>query len=116
MVLPGQRHHPTSTEKDIMKRHLAISLLIVFGTVAIALAHAGEVHSYMGTITSVEEDGSFMLKKTDGKTMHVLVSATTVYLLADGQKAEASDLKAGSRVVAKISNDGKTALTIKMSR
>lgn len=89
---------------------------MVFGTVALAFAHAGEVHSYMGTVTSVEEDGGFELKKTDGETMHVQVSKTTAYLFADGEKAGPGDLKAGSRVVAKISDDGKTALIIKMSR
>ena len=99
----------------MMKRHLAISFLIVFGTVTIAFAHAGEVHSYMGTVTSLAEDGSFALKKTDGETMHVHVTKGTTYVHADGQEATASDLKVGSRVVAKISKDGKTALSVKMS-
>ncbi|HVS30685.1 MAG TPA: hypothetical protein VMS98_04435 [Thermoanaerobaculia bacterium] len=98
-----------------MKRQIAISLVILFGVTTLAFAHAGEVHSYMGTITTLQEDGSFMLEKTDGTTMHVHVTKTTTYLHADGHAAKPSDLKVGSRVVAKISKDGKTALSIKMS-
>ena len=36
-------------------------------------------------LTALHDDGSFMLKKTDGKTMHVMVSAKTAYLHANGK-------------------------------
>ena len=81
----------------------------------LAFAHAGEVHSYMGTITTLHQDGSFMLEKTDGNTIHVQIASTTTYMHADGQVAKASELKAGSRVVVKMSKDGKTALNIKIA-
>jgi hypothetical protein len=80
-----------------------------------AFGHAGEVHTYMGTVTALHGDGSFMLEKTDGKTMHVYVSKATVYLHADGRAAARADLTAGKRVVATISKDGKTASTIKLA-
>jgi hypothetical protein len=78
-----------------------------------AFGHAGEVHKYMGTVTAVHDDGSFMLEKTDGKTIHVFVAKTTAYQHADGKAATPAELAAGKRVVATISTDGKTASTIK---
>lgn len=98
-----------------MKKVLAVSLLLVLAMATLAFGHAGETHSYMGTVTTLHDDGSFMLKKADGSTMHVLVAKTTVYLRADDEAATPGDLKAGMRVVAKISKDGKTALSVKMA-
>ena len=97
-----------------MIRNIALALLL-FGITTAAFAHAGEVHTYMGTITTIDKDRSFMLKKTDGKTVHVAVAKGTTYLHADGVAAKASDLKEGARVVVKISKDGTTALSIKMA-
>jgi hypothetical protein len=98
-----------------MKKAFAISLLFLFTVTMLAYAHAGEVHTYMGTITMLHDDGSFMMKKTDGKTIMVLTSKTTKYLHADDHPGSASELKVGSRVVVKMSTDGKTATSIKMS-
>ena len=96
-----------------MRKFILFSLLLL---VALnAFGHAGEVHTYMGTVTALHDDGSFMLKKTDGKTMHVMVSAKTAYLHANGKAAKRADLTAGKRVVATISKDGKTASTIKIA-
>lgn len=80
-----------------------------------AFGHAGEIHNYMGTVTAVHDDGSFMLKKTDGKTMHVAVSKSTTYLHADGKAATATDFAAGKRIVVTISKDGRTATRIKLA-
>ncbi len=80
-----------------------------------AFGHAGEVHTYMGTVTALHEDGSFMLKKTDGKAIHVLVSEKTAYLHANGKAATRADLTAGKRAVVTIAKDGKTATTIKIA-
>jgi len=98
-----------------MKKIAAVSLLLLLATATVAFGHAGEVHSYMGTITTVNEDGSFQLKKTDGQAIDVLVGKATTYLHADGRAASASDVKTGLRVVVKISTDGKTALSVKMA-
>jgi len=95
-----------------MKKIAAMSLFL-FAFTTLVFAHAGEVHSYMGTITMLHAD-SFMIKKADGKTMTVRVSKTTQYLRADKHAAKRSELKTGSRVVVKMSKDGKTALSVTM--
>src|SRR5688500_6062338 len=97
-----------------MKRTLAISIALLFVMTTLAFGHAGEVHTYMGTLKSLLEDG-FTMQKTDGKVITVLLSDKTTYQHVDGKVAKRSDLKAGQRVVAKISTDGKTALTVKMA-
>jgi hypothetical protein len=98
-----------------MKKVFAMSFVFFFLGTTLAFAHAGEVHTYMGTVTKLQADGSFMMQKTDGKTITVLTSKATTYLHADDHAAHASELKVGSRVVVKMSIDGKTATRIKMS-
>lgn len=96
-----------------MRKFILFSVLLV---VALnAFGHAGEVHTYMGTVTAIHDDGSFMLKTTDGKTKHVQVSKTTTYLHADGKSAKRTELATGKRVVVTIAKDGKTATTIKLA-
>ncbi len=96
-----------------MRTFILASLLLL--VTLNAFGHAGEVHTYMGTVTALHENGSFTLEKTDGKTMHIEVSDKTAYLHANGKTATRSDLAAGKRVVATISKDGKTASTIKIA-
>ena len=96
-----------------MRKLVFYSLLLV---VALnAFGHAGEVHTYMGTVTALHDGGAFTLKKTDGNTMHVEVSASTAYLHADGRTATRAELIEGKRVVVTIAKDGKTAATIKLA-
>ena len=97
-----------------MKRIAIITLLFLF-TATIAFAHAGEVHTYLGTISGINEDGSFVMKMTNGKERAVIVSRSTTYTYSDGHKAEHSELAAGLRISAKISKDGKTALNVKIA-
>lgn len=97
-----------------MKRRFAASLLLLLAATA-AFGHAGEVHTYMGTVTELHDDGSFLLKKTDGKEMHIQVSRTTAYVHADGHAAKAADVVVGKRVVVTIAKDGKTATKIKFA-
>ena len=80
-----------------------------------AFGHAGEVHTYLGTVTTLHDDGSFMLKKTDGNTIHVVVSKKTVYQHADGHAATRAEVLAGKRVSVTIAKDGKTATKIKLA-
>ena len=94
-------------------RRLALYTFLVLVALN-AFGHAGEVHNYMGTVTEVREDGSFLLQKTDGTSMHVLVSANTAYLTSGGKAASRADVAAGRRVVATISTDGKTASAVKI--
>jgi hypothetical protein len=96
-----------------MRRFILFPLLLLLALNA--FGHAGEVHTYMGTVTALHDDGSFLLKKTDGKTVPVAVSDKTAYLHADGRAAAHADLTAGKRVVVTISKDGKTASTIKLA-
>ena len=100
-----------------MRKFVLYSLLFFVASIAAmnAFGHAGEVHKYMGTVTTLHADGSFMLEKTDGKTLHVAVSKTTVYQHADGHVAKREELVAGKRVVVTISNDGKTATLVKFA-
>jgi hypothetical protein len=96
-----------------MRTFISYSLLIV---VALnVFGHAGEVHKYMGTVTALNDDGSFTLKKTDGATMNVELSNATVYQHADGRMANRAELGAGTRVVVTISTDGKTASMVKFA-
>ena len=96
-----------------MRKFIFLSLLLV---VALnAFAHAGEVHTYMGTVAATHDGGSFTLKKTDGNTMQVEVSDATAYLHADGSAASRAELAGGKRVVVTMSKDGKTATTIRLA-
>lgn len=96
-----------------MKR-ITIALLLLL-TATIAFAHAGEVHTYLGTITRINADGSFVMKMTNGQERTVLVAKSTTYTHSDGHKAKHSELAVGMRVSAKISKDGKTALNVKFA-
>ncbi|MGN6185608.1 MAG: hypothetical protein ACTHQM_18370 [Thermoanaerobaculia bacterium] len=96
-----------------MRKFILCSLLLF---VALnAFGHAGEVHKYMGTVTTVHDDGSFMLKKTDGNTMHIVVAKNTSYVHANGSAAKASELAAGKRVVVTVAKDGRTASEVKLA-
>ena len=97
-----------------MKRITIVSLLILL-TATFAFAHAGEVHTQLGTITAIHADGSFVMKMTNGKERTVLVAKSTTYTHSDGHKANHSELAAGTRVSVKISKDGKTALNVKFA-
>ena len=96
-----------------MRNFFVCSLLFLFALSS--FGHAGEVHSYMGTVTTLHGDASFMLTKTDGKTMDVALSKTTTYQRADGTAATRADLAEGTRVVVTIAKDGRTATKIKLA-
>ncbi len=97
-----------------MKRIVILTLLFLF-TATIAFAHAGEEHTYLGTVTKLNADGSFVIKMTNGKDRTVLVSKNTKYLHADGHAAKRSEVAVGKRVSVRIAKDGKTALNVKFS-
>jgi hypothetical protein len=97
-----------------LRRVSAISLFLVF-TVSYAFAHAGEVHTYMGTVTKLNGASGFTLKTADGKQITVQTSKSTTYWHANNQAAKWSEIVTGSRVVVKMSKDGKTAASVKMS-
>jgi hypothetical protein len=96
------------------KRIALLSLLVLF-TATIAFAHAGEEHTYLGTVTKDNADGSFIIRMTNEKERTVLVSKDTTYTHSDGHKAKRAEVVVGTRVSVRISKDGKTALTVKFS-
>ena len=68
------------------------------------------------TVSMVHGDASFMMKTTDGKDIAVATNASTAYFHADGTTATRADLATGMRVVVKLTLDGKTAASVKMSK
>jgi len=97
-----------------MKRTIVISLLLLLASTSL-FAHQGHAHRYMGTVTMVHGDGSFMMDTTEGKGVTVKTSGKTAYLKADGSAATFEDLAVGARVVVKMMTDGKTAASVKMN-
>lgn len=97
-----------------MKRVAILTLLFLF-TATIAFAHAGEEHTYLGTVIKLNADGSFVIKGTNGKEHPVLVSKNTTYTHTDGHKGKRAELGVGKRVSVWMSKDGRTALNVKFS-
>jgi uncharacterized GH25 family protein len=97
-----------------MKKAVAVSLFLLLA-VASAFAHAGHIHTYMGSVTMLHGDNAFMMKTTDGKDLTIQTSPKTTWLHADSRAAKKSELAVGQRVVVKMMIDGKTADSVKMS-
>lgn len=97
-----------------MKKLIAISLflLLIAGG---AFAHAGHAHTYMGTVTMLHGDGSFMMTTIDGRNLTIGTSKTTAWLDAAGHTARKTALAVGSRVVIRMAGDGKAA-SVKMGK
>ena len=96
------------------KTILASTLLLAFSMTL--FGHAGEVHSYMGTITAAEENGAYTMKTTKGASVDFTTASSTRYRFADNTAATEADLRPGVRVVVEISKDGKTATSIKIAK
>ena len=94
----------------------ALSVLAVLLFAAAAFGHAGHVHTYMGTVTMLHDNRSFMMKTTDGKDITVETTPTTTYAHVDGTPATRADLATGVRVVVKMAVDGKTAASVKVGK
>src|SRR3954452_20467044 len=92
-----------------MKKLFAVLMMFVAASV---FAHAGHVHSYMGTVTMIHSTTEFMMKTTDEKTLFVRTTDKTLWLTAEVHAATLNDLKAGERVVVKMNVDGKTAASV----
>ena len=114
MSSPAQSNRREPKGPYPMKRIVVFTLLFLL-TATLAFAHAGEVHTYLGTIKQINTDGSFVITMANGKDRTVLVSESTAYAHANGDKATHTELAVGQRVSTKISKDGKTALRVKLS-
>jgi hypothetical protein len=97
-----------------MKKALAVALFLSLAVTG-AFAHAGHIHTYMGSVTMLHGDHAFMMTTTDGKDLTIVTSPSTKWLHADDHAAKQSDLTVGQRVVVKMMIDGKTADSVKMS-
>ena len=95
-----------------MKKMLS---LILFLTVTNAFAHAGHIHTYMGTVTMLHTDTQFMMKTSDGKDLTIDTTPKTSWLDAKGHAAKKNELAVGARVVVKMNIDGKTAASVTMA-
>lgn len=98
-----------------MRKRMAVSMLVMF-VAAAAFAHAGHLHTYMGTVVERHKNGEFVMKTTDAKTLTVVTTSTTAWRHADGTPAKPAELKAGERVVVVMGKDGKTAASVKVQR
>lgn len=96
-----------------MKKLAAVSLFLIL-TVS-AFAHAGHAHTYLGRVTMLHGDNAFMMKTTEGKDVTIQTSARTRFFHSDSHAAQRSELAVGQRVVVKMTTDGKTAASVKMS-
>lgn len=99
-----------------MLRKTATAVLLLLALSTSLLGHAGEVHSYMGTITAAGENGAYTMKTTKGASVEFVTSPSTRIRFADNASASAADLRAGARVVVEISKDGRTATSIKIAK
>ena len=97
-----------------MKKRFAIPLVLLLAVTS-AFAHAGHIHTYMGSVTMLHGDNAFMMKTTDGKDLTIETSPKTTWLHADNHAAKRSELVVGQRVVVKMMLDGKTAASVTMS-
>ena len=97
-----------------MKKTFALSIVLLLA-VSSAFAHAGHVHTYMGTVTMLHSDTQFRVKTTDGKDLTIDTTPKTTWLHTDGHAAKKIELVVGSRVVVKMNTDGTTAASVKMS-
>ena len=98
-----------------MKKTALISLLLAFVMSTVLFAHKGEVHSYMGTITKVEAKNSYVMKTTAGKEISFVTAKSTTYKHPDNRAGKQSEITVGTRVVVRVSKDGKTASNVKIA-
>ena len=77
-----------------MRKPLAILALLLVA--AAAFAHAGHMHTYMGTVTMLHGDNAFMIKTTDGKDVTIETSPKTEFTTSEGHAAKKSDVASPS--------------------
>jgi hypothetical protein len=94
-------------------RICAIFCLLVALGAGPALAHEGHAHKVMGTIAAVQ-DRALDVKSTSGEASRVVLTDKT-RITRSGSAVQATDLKAGDRVVVTYEeskgSDGKPVLT-----
>ncbi|MEO8218316.1 MAG: hypothetical protein ABI718_14645 [Acidobacteriota bacterium] len=96
-----------------MKRFVAISAFLLLAATSL-FAHAGHEHTYMGTVTVINNNTEFVLTTAEEQELTVQTTAETKWRRADGHAAAQSELVVGARVVVKMGKDGKSAAEIKI--
>ena len=91
---------------------LLITVLITILAAGAAHAHGGKSHLLLGTVKLLHEN-HLVVTATDGHEVTVTLTPTTQYE-KDKKPARRSDLKPGTRVSIKLTEDDKTAVKIKI--
>lgn len=94
-----------------MKRFATAAILFSLATTTL-FGHAGEVHTYLGTVKSLDGDQAVITTK-DGKEVPVTLTNETKYWRGTAP-ANRSDLAVGTRVSVEIGMDGKSATNVKI--
>jgi len=99
----------------MMKRQITTALFAVLLLIpAMVQAHAGHHHkTVMGTVRAINASHIDVTTK-DGKNVAVPLAKDTMFMRGDEMGAVA-DVKAGTRVVIELGEDGKTAEHVKMA-
>ena len=95
-----------------MKRLLAF---VIFFAAVSAFAHAGHIHTYMGSVTMMHGNSAFMITTAEGRDVVVKTTDKTTFTDADDHPAKFSDVTVGKRVVVKMNEDGQTAASVKIA-
>jgi hypothetical protein len=96
-----------------MRKTFALLLITLFAAGA-ALAHGGKSHQLLGTVKELHEN-HLVVTSTDGHVVTVTLTEATRYE-KDKKPAQRSDPKAGVRVSIKLTEDDKTAVTVKIGK
>lgn len=94
-----------------MKRFITTAALFTLFTTTL-LAHAGEVHTYLGTIKTLSGN-EMVITDRDGEDRSITLVKETKYWKGT-TPATRADLAVGSRISVEIGVDGRTATTVKI--
>jgi len=94
-----------------MKKIIAFSLLLLAAT---AFGHAGHQHHILGTVKSLQ-DAQLVITTTAGKDAAFTMTASTA-VTRDGAPVARAELTSGRRVAVYVSDDGKTAVSVRVGK
>ena len=94
-----------------MRRIITVALLVAAIATA-ALAHAGHIHNYLGTVKSADAS-HLVITTTESKVASFTLTPQTTYS-REGKPAGRSDLRSGVRVAVHVAEDGKTVTSVKL--
>jgi hypothetical protein len=92
-------------------RRILTAAMLVAAIATTALAHAGHIHNFLGTVKSVDES-RLVITTTESKDATFVLTPKTTYS-REGKSASKSDLRTGVRVAVHVDEDGKTVTSIK---